>query len=221
MDASPPPWSRQLVVRLGTLSWLKAGGTMLFMALFFWAYFSVLRHPAHAPRTMPLTPLDAWIPFSSQAFPVYVSLWVYVSLPPALIASFRPLAWFGVWIAGLCVSCLALFWAFPTAVPAIVIDWPSHPEMAILKGLDAAGNACPSLHVASAVFAAAWLDRLCRNMAAPVWLRGLSAAHCLAILWSTLATRQHVVLDVLAGALIGALFAWGSLRHARRLDEPL
>lgn len=221
MDDLPLPWYRQLIVRIGTMAWLKASGTMAFMAVFFWGYFTVLRHPAQPPLIMPLTPLDDWIPFSGQAFPVYVSLWVYVSLPPALIIRFRPLAWFGVWIASLCLTCLALFWAFPTAVPATAIDWASHPEMAVLKGLDASGNACPSLHVASAVFSAAWLARLFGAIGAPGLLHGLSLVHCLAILWSTLATRQHVVLDVLAGALLGGVFAWASLRHAGRLGETV
>ena len=79
----------------------------------------------------------------------------------------RPLLLFGAWIGALCLACLAVFWVFPTAVPAAGIDWSLHPEMAVIKGLDAAGNACPSLHVGSAVFAAAWLARLFRTIGAP------------------------------------------------------
>jgi membrane-associated phospholipid phosphatase len=43
---------------------------------------------------------------------------------------------------------------------------------------------------------------------------------CLAILWSTMATRQHVFLDVLAGVLVGALFAILSLRQAGADTAP-
>ena len=46
--------------------------------------------------------------------------------------------------------------------------------------------------------------------------RWLSWLHCLAILWSTIATRQHVVLDVAAGAVVGLIFGLLSLRHALR-----
>jgi membrane-associated phospholipid phosphatase len=89
--------------------------------------------------------------------------------------------------------------------------------MAVIKGLDAAGNACPSLHVASAVFSAFWFGRLFRIIGVPSWLSRFSILYCLAILWSTLATRQHVMLDVLAGAVVGSIFAVLSLRHARRV----
>jgi membrane-associated phospholipid phosphatase len=213
-------WQQQIAARLGVLSRLKAAGTMIFMALFFSAYFAVLRNPPVPPLVMPLTAIDAWVPFTAAAFPVYVSLWVYVSIPPALIGSFRALAVFGIWIAALCLLCLAIFWLFPTAVPMPAIDWASHPEMAIIKGLDTAGNACPSLHVASAVFSAFWLERLFAKVGAPALLRGASVLLCLAILWSTMATRQHVFLDVLAGVLVGALFAILSLRQAGADTAP-
>ncbi len=211
-----PSWMRQIAVRALTLWPLKATGTMGFMGLFFWGYFAVLHAPLATPLAMPLTPLDAWIPFTPVALPVYGSLWVYISLPPALLSGLRPLLLFGAWIGALCLACLAVFWVFPTAVPAAGIDWSLHPEMAVIKGLDAAGNACPSLHVGSAVFAAAWLARLFRAVGAPRWLEWASALHCAAILWSTVATRQHVVLDVVAGLLVGGAFAAASLRHVAR-----
>lgn len=201
---------------MATLVWLKATGTTLFMAFFFWAYFAILGRTAGIAVLMPLTMADAWVPFSTWAFPVYGSLWVYVSLPPALLRSFRELACYAFWIGALCVSCLVVFYVFPTAVPPASIDWAQYPELAFLKGLDAAGNACPSLHVASAVFSALWLQRLLRNLGGPGWLIRLSDLQCLLILWSTLATRQHVVLDVLAGTAIGLAFAWASLRHMDR-----
>lgn len=214
MDISvPPPWYRQLFMRIATLWPLKALGTTAFMALFFWAYFSVMENPAAAPLVMPHLLLDRAIPFSTLAFPAYVSLWVYVSLPTALMPGFRPLLLLGLWSAAMCLFCLAIFWLFPTAVPPADIDWHLYPEMALIKGIDAAGNACPSLHVASAVFSAVWLERVLANVAAPAWLRWASGVQCLVIMWSTVATRQHVVLDVMAGALVGLIFGWASLRQ--------
>lgn len=214
--SSPASWSRRAAARFVVLLPLKAFGTAVFLTLFFWAYFTVLRHPLLPPAVMPLTPVDAWIPFSAAAFPVYASLWVYVSLPPAFLASVRALVLYGAWVGAMCIFCLALFWLFPTAVPAFAIDWDAHPELGMLKGLDAAGNACPSLHVASAVFSAWWLVQLVRRLAAPATLAWMATAHCLLILWSTVALRQHVVLDVVAGALVGGVFALLSYRHLRR-----
>lgn len=215
-----PCWTRQIASRAVFLWPLKAAGTMSFMALFFWGYFGVLRNPLFPVTVMPLTVLDEWIAFTPLAFPAYASLWVYASLPPALIGNFRTLIRFGLWIAALCLFCLGLFWVFPTAVPASAIDWRLYPEMAIIKTVDAGGNACPSLHVAAAVFTAGWLDRLFRTVAAPWPLRGLNGLFCLAILWSTVATRQHVVIDVLAGMAVGTAFAALSLRYAIPAERP-
>ena len=89
--ATAPSWRRQIADRLVFMWPLKAFGTMGFMVLFFWAYFAVLRNPLTPPLVMPVTWLDTWIGFSPSAFPAYVSLWVYVSLAPALIGSLRAL----------------------------------------------------------------------------------------------------------------------------------
>lgn len=209
-----PHWTRQIASRMIFLWPLKAAGTTLFMFLFFWAYFGILRNPLFPATLMPLTELDQWIPVTALAFPVYVSLWVYTSLPAALLKEARTLTVFGVWMAAMCLFCLAIFWVFPTVVPPAGIDWALYPEMAIIKDVDANGNACPSLHVASAVFAAIWLDRLVRSISPSLALRWAIWLHCLAILWSTVATRQHVVIDVLAGAVVGVVFGVLGLRHA-------
>lgn len=206
-------WFRLLAARFSVLWPLKAVGTMGFMALFFMAYFAVLRQPLLAPTTMPRLAVDAWIPFSTAAFPVYSTLWVYVSLPPAFINGLRPLLWFGVWISALCLFCLGIFWVFPTTVPASSIDWSAYPELALLKDVDASGNACPSLHAASSVFTMLWLERIARSVNAPAALRWANVLLCGAILWSTIATRQHVALDVVAGIVVGLLFAVPALRH--------
>ena len=214
------PWYQQLSVRTGVLLPVKAVGTMAFMALFFVAYFAVLHHPLTEPVTIPLTRVDRWVDFTPAAFPAYVSLWVYVALPPAFLTGLPSLLRFTGWIAALCLFCLAIFWLFPTQVPAAAIDFTRFPGMAILKGVDAGGNACPSLHVATAVFAAFWFDRLWTAVSAPALLRWATATHCLLILWSTMAIRQHAFLDVLAGALVGWAFAWLSLRHVSLAARP-
>ena len=200
---------------------VKAIGTPAFLALFFWLYFSVLRHPLGAPLVMPEIALDRWIPFTAASYPVYVSLWVYVSLPPALMGNLRALLHYAGWMGLLCASGLLFFWIFPTQTPVFDIDWSLYPSLSTIKNLDAAGNAFPSLHVASAVFSALWLDRLFINVKSPPALRCISLALCAAIAWSTVASRQHVTLDVLAGAAMGLAFAMGSLRATRSTESPI
>jgi membrane-associated phospholipid phosphatase len=208
-------WYRQIADRVVYLWPLKAFGTMSFMVVFFWGYFAVLHNPLTPPFVMPVTWLDTWIGFSPSAFPAYVSLWVYVSLAPALLGNLRSLLGFGLWIGWLCMFCLAIFWLFPTSIPPFPIDLKAYPEFAIIKGLDASSNAFPSLHVATAVFSAFWLNRLFGQINAPTSLQWLSALQCSVIIWSTIATRQHVVLDAIGGVVVGAVFAALSLRQNR------
>jgi membrane-associated phospholipid phosphatase len=214
------PWQRQAAHRFSTLWLLKACGTAAFMPLFFLGYFGVLQYPLSPATVMPLTVVDAWIPFTPAAFGFYVALWFYVSLPPAFLPDLRQLVAYGLWIAALCLCGLAIFWLWPTAVPRADIDWTAYPEMALIKGIDLAGNACPSLHVATAVFSAVWLGHLLKSIGAPRLLVASNWLLCAAIVWSTLATRQHVFLDVLAGAALGLIFAALALRSVARQASP-
>jgi membrane-associated phospholipid phosphatase len=86
----------------------------------------------------------------------------------------------------------------------------------VLHGVDATGNACPSLHVATAVFTAAWLHRLLGQIGFGAAWRIGNALWVVGIVWSTVAVRQHVVLDVVGGLLLAALFAAPALRWHRR-----
>lgn len=76
-----------------------------------------------------------------------------------------------------------------------------------MKSVDVAGNACPSLHAAFCVFAAAVLHAQLGNLKAPAWLTAANVLWCLGILGSTVATRQHVALDAIAGAALGGAAA--------------
>jgi membrane-associated phospholipid phosphatase len=69
--------------------------------------------------------------------------------------------------------------------------------------------------VAFAVFTAFWLGRLLRQMDAGKTAGALNGLWCLGIIYSTVAIRQHVVLDVFAGAGLGAVVAGLNLRWLR------
>ena len=100
-------------------------------------------------------------------------------------------------------------------MPPPDVDWSQHPAFAVLQSIDASGNACPSLHVAFAVFTAVWFERLWRQMGAGRLVRVFNWLWCLGILYSTVAIRQHVSLDVLTGAVLGATVAVVHLRMLR------
>jgi membrane-associated phospholipid phosphatase len=204
----------ELYERVAANWWLKFFGITAFIAVFFTAYFLLLQFPLFGVTVMPLTAVDRLISFQPWALGFYFSLWLYVALPPTLLRT-RPELYAYGWIsAGMAVIALSIFLFWPTAIPATTgIDWESHPGFAVLKRLDKSQNACPSLHVAFAVFSGVWLDRMLRmlrmlrSIRADFWVRLVSAAWCAGIVYSTIATRQHVAVDVAAGAALGLLFA--------------
>jgi membrane-associated phospholipid phosphatase len=199
-------------LRIRTLFVLKFVGTSVFTWLFFIAYFHLLRFPASAVTVMPLTALDHLIPFQPQWLFAYLTLWAYVGFAPGLQRNFAELVVYGLWVGGLCLTGLALFYLWPTAVPPLAVDVSGYAGFAMLQGVDASGNACPSMHVAVAIFTAVRLDDVFRQARAPVAFRLANALWFAAIAWSTMAVKQHVALDALAGALLGLAFVVPSLR---------
>lgn len=204
---SPADFHRDLFRRVKALFWLKAVGVPAFMTLFFWAYIYILKHAWFPVTVMPLTAIDRLIPYRDGAWLLYVSLWIYVQLPITMIASRRQLFLYGGSSTVVSLIGFAFFVFWPTAVPSIeAIEAKS--IFAGIRSIDTTGNSCPSLHVAFSVFTAVWLERFLRKAGQASWARYLNIVWCLGIVYSTLGTKQHVMLDAYAGAVLGLGGAW-------------
>ncbi len=205
-------WRTEVWARMRRFFALKLIGVTAVTWIFFIAYFYLLRHPSAEVTVMPLTAIDDWIPFQPVMLVAYLSLWVYVGFAPGLLWAFRELLVYGLWAVALCACGLACFYFWPTAVPPQMRPPSDFPGFALLQGVDAEGNACPSMHVAIAIFTAIFLHDLLRRLRVPrAWLL-LNAAWFTSIAYSTLAVKQHVVIDVVLGGLLGAVFASAALR---------
>jgi membrane-associated phospholipid phosphatase len=213
-------WFRQAVAVIPKHLYLKSIGTTAFISLFFVAYFHVLRHPAYPPTVMPVIWLDRLIGFEPLALPVYLSLWLYVSLLPAFFSTRAELYRYALAMTLMCVAGLSIFYFWPTAAPAPDIDWSRYPDMDFLKNIDAAGNACPSLHVATAFLSGIWFHHLLRRFGGPLWILMFNWTWCIAIVYSTVAVRQHVAVDAVAGLVLGGLAAWLSQRYRGDVQVP-
>lgn len=214
-------WRSEVWRRMRCLFVLKAVGTTAVTWLFFLAYFHLLRHPIHPVTVMPLTAIDRWIPFQPPMLIAYFSLWFYVGVAPGFLWRFKELVVYGLWSVALCLCGLAFFYLWPTAVPTLMRSTTDFPGFEMLEGIDAAGNACPSMHVAIAMFTAVYLHDLLRHLRVPPVWRLLNAAWFVAIAYSTLAVKQHVVIDVLAGGVLGAVFALAALRWRPQPGAPV
>lgn len=211
---------REIGAMILTHFWFKMFGTMAYTLLFFVGYIYLLKNPASPTTTIPGLWIDQVVTFQPWALPAYLSLWFYVSIPPMFMLTREQIASYGARITAPCLFAFAIFYWWPNAVPPADIDWAQYPGVAFLKGVDAAGNACPSLHVATAVFTALWLHWRFKSMGLGIFARIINIAWCVAIAYSTLATKQHVALDVFAGTLLGLAGAWitGLKRHAENIE---
>lgn len=218
-------WRHEMMARFRALWLVKMLGTTFGISAFMAAYFWVLHHPASAVTVMPLTALDRALAFRPEAMPLYLSLWVYISIGPALLKTGRELAAYAASAFAIGAIGLAIFFNWPTAVPAFAVDWSQHALMSFLKRIDLAANAFPSLHVAFALFTGIWLDVLLKKTRAGWPLRACNWLWCAGIIYSTLAVLQHVVFDVAGGMALGiigaalhpmALRLFGHERQARQ-----
>ncbi|MDH3320262.1 MAG: phosphatase PAP2 family protein [Betaproteobacteria bacterium] len=214
---APQSWQRRLRARVRTLWVLKMLSTAGGIALFFYAYFLVMRHPLGAVTVMPVIWVDELIGFQPLAFPLYAFLWVYISLGTALARNLRELVAFGLTSLAMSIAGLAFFMLLPTRTPDFAINWASHPSIQFLKRVDVAGNACPSLHAAFCVFTAVALNAQLASLGAARWLRVCNVLICVGILYSTVATRQHVALDAIAGVVLGGV---ASLAYLSAMASP-
>ena len=202
-----------LASRFRRLWLLKAVGTTLFMDAFFRGYFYLLHSSAYTPSETPITAIDRYVPYQQWAWGLYASLWLYTSLPVALQPDFKLLLYYGFCAFLLCATGLGFFYFYPTIIPEAFLTTYRGPQIALLAGVDAAGNAAPSLHVAFAVFSMVWLRRQLIEVGAPLFVIRLNYLWGVAIAYSTMATKQHVMTDVLSGAILGFVFAFLSLRR--------
>jgi len=213
-------WWAEVRLRMRRHLLLKLAGTTLVTWAFFIGYFHLLRHTSYPVTVMPVTLLETTIPVMPLAIVPYLSLWFYVGIAPGLQRTFRELLAYAAWAVFLCVVGLGIFYRWPTRIPAFVFDRGGIPGFALLEGIDAPGNACPSMHVAIAMFTAIWIGVHLRECRVPMVWRAANWAWFAAIAYSTLAIRQHVMVDVLAGVALGVACAIPSLRWRPRVRVP-
>jgi hypothetical protein len=215
MTLQPETWTHELGRRVRTLLMVKMFANLSGIAAFFYAYFWIMRHPFSAATVIPVTWIDDWVPFSPESFFLYASLWVYVGLGSLFTKDGRELAaWAGASFAMIVVG-LGIFIALPTQVPDFPIVWSRYPSLEFLKAVDVSGNACPSLHAAFAVFTGVVLHGQLTAVRAPRVVLACNVLWCLGIIYSAMATRQHLALDIIAGAVLAGAVSIAYLAASR------
>lgn len=191
---APPP-GRILLRRLE--NWLRIRLILAFSLLFLVIYGGCSWLALHMPYRISLA--TRWDDFAFQ--PAWA--WVYLSMNPVLllVAWRLPLARLLPWAWVLSIQTL---WAAPffLLMPVEPLARPDSDLVAfqLADRLNLSLNYFPSLHVCYA-FTTAWFLRGGQG-----WLRGwLGLAWALAIACSTLAIREHYLVDILGGLLLAGV----------------
>ena len=108
-----------------------------------------------------------------------------------------------------------IFWLWPTTYPREVYPLPddlnalSYYAFSWLRQADTPANCCPSLHV-SGVFISSFIFLDEQRLKFPLFFLWASA-----IAVSTLTTKQHYLVDVIAGFFMAVIFYWVFRRLVR------
>jgi membrane-associated phospholipid phosphatase len=214
MSGERPPGWRMAVESFKRPYPVRVSMVALVLLVPFYIFIAALMpgRPLHAPalaldRSLPLQP--AWVI-------VYGSLYLFLILLPVLIVRDDELirrtvlAFLTVWM-----SAYVCFLLYPTVAPRpakVLGEGFAVWALRFLYVLDPPYNCFPSLHVAHSFVSALAVQRVHRR----VGMAAIVAASLVAL--STLFTKQHYVLDVVAGVMLAGIAYAVFLR--RRLEIP-
>ncbi len=184
-------------------------------------YYTLQHHQFFPISIVPRTALDALVPFNPHAVWLYVSLYLLMPFGPLLMVRREQLVRYaiGMAIISACATVIFLFW--PTLCER---SESTHFMYSALIWLDQPLNAFPSLHAAFAIYSGLCTMTVLKEMRASPVAQTCIWIWVALILYGTLATRQHVLVDLLSGSFLGVVvFAllFTPLLQLRSLKPPL
>jgi fatty acid desaturase len=191
--------------------WSVFAGLGLLLAV---PYFAIQHHLLFAASVVPSATIDRLVPFFQPAIYLYVSFYLFLTLPLLLARDRHDLCQMALGFAWIACTSHVLFFVWPTALPSLISSGQvTNPLLRLIMAVDRNLNACPSLHASLAIYCALCSVRLVKSRAqrSGIWV------WTFLILLSTLLTKRHVALDLLAGAVL-ALAAYAALFTAQESD---
>ena len=197
-------------------AWLKLVLTLVITPIFVAGYLGTQRLAA-ATREFEFTWIDHAAGFNLWWVYIYISQYLIVPLPPLLAHSRDQLRRL---VIGLSITSILSFITF--LVYPVAVKRPPKPEVSNavydwLISVDATGNAFPSLHVGLSMLAALYAHRVIDDAfskRARLTLLSIIWIWTILIAWSTMATKQHYVYDVLGGVVVAWIGHWVAWRKA-------
>ena len=208
---------RRIILAEWQIKFLLGGA----ITVLFWVVYFHLERLSHGSVTqMPVSAVDRVIPFVPSAAFVYVSQFITVPLVVWLMTSRRQLLRCCRGLLLLMGVSFLVFYFWPTVIsrPGIVPGRFFIYDLVV--GADKSGNACPSLHAAFGIFTAGCAWEVFQGWRNRRWLIGASWVWTAGVLASTLLIKQHVMLDLLAGGLLGIVSWWFVGRASGTIMAP-
>jgi membrane-associated phospholipid phosphatase len=178
-------------------------------------YFLVGNFAVMPVRVLPLTRIDRAIGFHPYEWVwVYQSEYLLVNAIPWLATRRDELLGYTYGFALLSLTSFVVFFLFPIASPKPAVPQPTGMYW-LLQCYDVPYNSLPSLHAGMIVYTLAFGNRVVgREVSNRVkWFFVVWAA---LILYGTLATKEHYLVDIVAGTLLGlAVDGWVWRRRRR------
>jgi membrane-associated phospholipid phosphatase len=184
-------------------------------------YLAVQRAVIFPDGTVPLTWFDRVIPFQPRWVWVYLSMYLLNPIGPLFTRSRENLFRYARGILFFFVCGFVCFVVFPVPgprPPAVDAFWLYQRLILI----DRPYNSFPSLHAACAVYAVLFAAYASSDTSRPRLRRSLLSLAWLwvgAILYSTIATRQHFAVDLPAGVFLGWLAQWLFVSRKSRISN--
>ncbi len=179
--------------------------TLLFVYLAAYALFYILPnfHPLSAPTYLPLLNIDRAVPFLPWTFVIYLSDYLIFTASVLIINEMDRWNAYVRMAFGTLLTCGLFFLFFPTTYPR-----PAYPVlesglvsfcMNLIGAADTPNNCFPSMHVALTSVVTWNL----RHKSRPVFL--CFVVWTVAIILSTLTTKQHYFMDIVGGLAVVAV----------------
>jgi membrane-associated phospholipid phosphatase len=150
---------------------------------------------------MPIWKIDELIEFNEHFLWIYHSLHLLITIVVLRFKDKRNLFVFTIGVFLIAAISFLIFMLFPTSIVRPSTEGTSDFYKWFVT-MDKSGNAFPSLHVSLAIFTtlSATIQKSTKK-----WSKYILWVWCLGIIYSTLATKQHVFLDVLGGLSLGII----------------
>jgi len=204
---------------------LKIVFSVVFTIGFLSIYFGILqKHQMFPVTTMQISSLDQWIPWFPGAVYLYESIFLLMPIAPWLTGTKGELYAYCLGFTLMSLVGFCIFFFSPTLNPRPQDIYGANSLYMALIQFDNGINACPSFHSAFTVFHGILCHRTFSARSRNRWIRPIIWIWILGILASALLTKQHVFIDLVAGALLGiggiAVSRFSMNRWSQRKERP-